>query len=689
MGKKQIAFEVGVSGIRVTRVTFHLVREKENTAMQNSILAIWLWGALSTMAIQGGFWSPVVPPRAHYRIECSFDANTAVLLGDETITFRNTTTRPMERLALSWRPGPKKTVKVIANGKEAALLISLGQVAENAPLLLQLSEPLRPGAEIELKIEFSNSYESEFGKERAQLWQNWYPQLWWGFGTQDDYAVRIRVPEGWGVVTSGTQDSKSGIWNGKDIRNFGVWIFDEKQYVAERAEVSNVQVAAVHTAAGAKCAQLILKTAVDVVRFYRERFGFYPQQSLTIIPGMNYPAGGYPVATALVAIHGEEQMEKKPEAHFRWITAHEIGHMYWSQSVMAEGKDDLDWLMLGLGIFADREYRRARGILPPVGNLPAGYVNGMKEGVDTTMDLSSEQEELIDWDFNNIVEHGKSSAMMDALESTIGTPVFDRAYRRCLREFHGRRMNWHDFERVCEEESGEDLGWFFESWVRTNQYTFYAISKQESKESGNGWRSETEVVSRGTRLERVPVVATFVDGSQQVQQTDRIAPVNLLVFESKAQLKDVKLDPENTLWMTDTDPPLSSPDLERKILRARLSGSGEEALRMLPRARELRLETWRPWVHLGLMLYDGRHTAESLECFQKAYQNMTDKDYQFLALAWQGLLLDLLGRREEAIEEYKAAQATGSQQVYRFDEYKLQIDQKWIEQRLQSPFRRE
>lgn len=656
--------------------------------MQNPIFGFVLWGWLGTLAVQSGFWSPVVPPRAQYRIDCAFDATSALLTGQETISFRNTTLRPIERLALEWGVGPKKTLTVIANGKPALLLLPPGQKEVNAPLLLQLPETLQPGEELVLKLEFQNSYESEFDKERGLLLQDWYPKLWWGFGTHDDYAVRMAVPQGWTVVTSGVRDAGSGAWNGSDIRDFAVAIFNEKHYAVEKAQAGDVQITVVHTAAGAKCAQLVLQTAVDVIGFYRQRFGFYPQRSLTIIPGMDYPAGGYPVATAMVAIHGEEQMEKKPEAHFRWITAHEIGHMYWSQHVLAEGEDDLDWLMIGLGIFADREYRRARNIMEPVGNLPARYVSGVKEGVDTTMDLTSEQEELIDWDFNNVVEHGKSSAMMDALESTIGVQVFDRSYRRCLREFHGRRMSWHDFEKVCEEESGEDLGWFFESWVRTNQYAFYRISGHDSTKTESGWRSEVEVVSKGTRLERVPVLAIFEDGSQQTQRTDRLAGVSLLSFESKSPLREVKLDPENTLWMLDSEPPLSAADLEMKLVRLKLTGSGEEALALLPRARELQLVSSRAWRRLGLMLYDGKHYAESLECFQKASQT-TDKDYKFMALVWQGHLLDLMGRRDAAIEAYKAAQATGSQEVFRHDQYKLRIDQSWVQQRLQTPFQRE
>jgi hypothetical protein len=88
--------------------------------------------------------------------------------------------------------------------------------------------------------------------------------------------------------------------------------------------------------------------------------------------------------------------------------------------------------MIGLGIYADREYRRARGITPPVGNLPANYPEGVAKGFDTSMDLTADELALTEWDYNNIVEHGKSSAMIDAPESIVGRETFDRAYKRWL-----------------------------------------------------------------------------------------------------------------------------------------------------------------------------------------------------------------------------------------------------------------
>lgn len=511
--------------------------------MRNSCVVFILLTVVNSLGAQSGFWTPVVPPRAHYSIECAFDTGTALLKGGETIVFRNTTMRSMDRLALDWSIGPETTVSAVANGIPAALMLPPDQNKTPAPLLLQLPQPLKPAAAVELRVEFSTVYKKDFDPVRGLLLYGWYPKLWWGFGTQDDYTVRMTVPPGWSLVTSGVFDPSSGLWTGKDIRNFAGMIFNETQYSVEHEKAGDVQVTVIHTAAGVKCAQLVLQTAVDVIGFYRGRFGFYPHKSLTIIPGQDFPSGGYAVGTAMVAIHGEEQMDKKPEAHFRWITAHEIGHMYWSQYVLGQGPYALDWLMIGLGVFADHEYRRARGIAEPIGNLPARYIDGMKEGVDTTMDLTPAQEELIEWDFNNIVEHGKSSAMIDALESTIGKVPFDRAYRRCLREYGGRRMNWHAFETVCEEESGEDLGWFFESWVRTNDYASYQLVNHDSTHTPVGWHSEVEVLSKGTRLQRVPVIATFTDGAQQTEYTDRLGEVSIMVFESKSPIKEVKLDP--------------------------------------------------------------------------------------------------------------------------------------------------
>ena len=98
---------------------------------------------------------------------------------------------------------------------------------------------------------------------------------------------------------------------GEGVRVFGLFI--GKGYQSAEADAGDVRVRAVFTPAGRPCAELLLRTAVDVIGFYRQQFGFYPQRSLTIVPGMDYPAGGYPAATGLAVIHGQEHLGERPE----------------------------------------------------------------------------------------------------------------------------------------------------------------------------------------------------------------------------------------------------------------------------------------------------------------------------------------------------------------------------------------
>ena len=346
------------------------------------------------------FWAPVVPPRAHYSVDVKFVPDPARLEGTETIRFRNDTRRPMGRIMLQWYGD---VLQVKANGVPAERSPGKYSVA-----LFDLPQDVRPGGEVTLAIDFGAPWKLD-AKKGSAITSYLSPHLWWGFGTLDGYEVRLHVPEGYAVATSGRYDARTGTYRAESARVFGLFI--GKGYESAEADAGDVHVRAVFTPAGRRCAELLVKTAVDVIGFYRQQFGFYPHPSLSIVPGMDFPAGGYPPATALVVIHGQERFSERPEAFWRWITAHEIGHMYWSNYVLAQGPNSLTWLLVGLGLHADRAYRRARDI-QGAGELEHGYVSGAKQGLDTTMDVTGEQEDAIQWDFNNIVEHGKSMAFV-------------------------------------------------------------------------------------------------------------------------------------------------------------------------------------------------------------------------------------------------------------------------------------
>ena len=86
-------------------------------------------------------------------------------------------------------------------------------------------------------------------------------------------------------------------------------------------------------------------------------------------------------------------------------------------------------------------------------------------------------------------------------------------------------------------------------------------------------------------------------------------------------------------------------------------------------------------IKLGLALYDAGNYQRALNVFQHL-----EGANPGVALVWQGQMLDLLGRRDEALAAYTKAAA---QQVnQRHDQYGLALDKQYIQQRIETPFKR-
>jgi hypothetical protein len=84
------------------------------------------------------------------------------------------------------------------------------------------------------------------------------------------------------------------------------------------------------------------------------------------------------------------------------------------------------------------------------------------------------------------------------------------------------------------------------------------------------------------------------------------------------------------------------------------------------------------------MLYDGRYYQESLE----AMTQLEKTDLRFVALVWQGHLLDLLGRRGEAVTRYEEALKLPGSPSMQHGQYNMTINKQWVEERLKTPFER-
>jgi hypothetical protein len=335
--------------------------------------------------------------------------------------------------------------------------------------------------------------------------------------------------------------------------------------------------------------------------------------------------------------------------------------------------------MIGMGIRMDQEYRRARGIGGGTGALEANYGTGVMKGRDTTMDITVEQLDAVEWDFNNVVKHGKSIAMLNALESAIGSEAFDSLYRRVLREYAGKQLGWRELQRLAELDSGQDLNWFFESWVRSSGSVFYRVAGSECTPADTGFDCTVRIERTGATRMPVTLAAQFQDGAEQRVRTDRLADSEELRFHANAPLRDVLLDPDRAVVMVDAPPTAQS--ATAKIRGLPWTGAGSAALDAYKQSRAVKIADTSANIRLTLVLYDGRYYQEALEVAKSL-----ETDARFASLVWQGHLLDLLGRRDEAIVAYRHALDVPGSPTVRHDQYDMVLDRAWVEERLKTPF---
>ncbi|MEW6456439.1 MAG: hypothetical protein AB1410_06995 [Acidobacteriota bacterium] len=630
---------------------------------------------------QNDYWVPTNPPKCHYVIDGRIDLEKGFIEGKEKIILKNDAKAALSVIALDWSISSDSSIEISVSDQNLPLLNPKKGSSVSAPLFYQLPKTLRSGAKVEIEVAFKQSFEfsslnTEFKTTR------FYPRLWWdGLPVHDSYSVKLDIPEGFALAISGRLNEKTGRYENEGARTLGIYL--GKNQKKESREVEGVLVTTLFTEKGARCAAVCMETAVDAIKFYKDWLGFYPFKFLYIIPGGKGRWGGYPFATGIVIIHGQETFkEGESLLWWQWITAHEIGHEYWGEWVLDPDKPA--WLWIGMGIFADTEYLIARKIDPERRTKwMSDYIQGISMYYDTTVDIPPARLSKIKYDHNNTIIHSKGFSIISALDSVIGRDTFERIYKKALKVYGGKRLSWQEFQRFCEVERGENLGWFFDQWVRSNNYLCYRIESEESRKEGAGYLSIIRVKRLGSMKMPVMVKAVFEDGTEQMKFTDRNLELSVLRLKSQAKLKKAILNPEKKIAMLENPLPEIS-DEAAELLS--LGWKAEESREVYLRVREESIENSDIWYRLGMYLYDGEDFPEAFDCFKRVNTLHSDGVTKFAALGWMGLLKDLLGEREQALIHYKEALKYDTGEPMGHYSLRINMDRKWLEERLKEPF---
>jgi len=285
-----------------------------------------------------------------------------------------------------------------------------------------------------------------------------------------------------------------------------------------------------------------LSIAEDVVRFYRDLYGFYPGTWLNIVAYDRGGGGGGPVGSNIVYVLKDK---------LDWGVAHEIGHEYWGWNWVT-GVPDTDpernWLCLGMGLWSDRQYIQARNIACPVySDMLDEYLDAARVGLNTKLEKPTEKDLQRRMREKDLL-HDKGYAIALMLEHLLGKDVLREIAKTTLERFAHRAIDAKDFQGVCEEMSGQKLDWFFHQWVYTSDSLDYAVVGARTTKAGSKDQIAVLVEAKGPARMPVDIALELTDGTVVQQHLPRSPrSEQRCIFASDKPWRRVVIDPDKYL----------------------------------------------------------------------------------------------------------------------------------------------
>ncbi len=197
-----------------------------------------------------------------------------------------------------------------------------------------------------------------------------------------------------------------------------------------------------------------------VLEFFSEHIGPYPYEKLAGVQAAGV-SGGMELASAI--FYGERSVSGRGVDS---LVAHEVAHQWFGDAVTERDWDDV-WLSEGFAtyfalLFLEHDVGRD------------AFVAGLKRSRETVFNIEKRNPRLAIIHDNladmrkvlNRLVYQKGGWTLHMLRGRLGTETFWAGIRDYYRRYRDGNVSTDDFRRVMEENSGQDLGWFFQQWLK-------------------------------------------------------------------------------------------------------------------------------------------------------------------------------------------------------------------------------
>ncbi len=263
--------------------------------------------------------------------------------------------------------------------------------------------------------------------------------------------------------------------------------------------------------------------AERALRFFDTHVGPYPYAKLANVQSKTRYGG---MENAGNIFYSERSV--RGDRSIEGLIAHEVAHQWFGDAVTERDWHHL-WLSEGFATYFTQlynEHTHGRGVRE----------RGMRSARDTVIgfhrrnpDQALIAEQLTDpSDMLNSNAYQKGAWVLHMLRRQVGDDAFWRGIRDYYREYrHGNALT-EDLQRVMEEASGQQLGWFFRQWAYTpghpvldGLWSYDAgsgrveVTLRQTQDPNGGFRFPLDIGIHLDSLEPPQIETVEVDGVEQ------------------------------------------------------------------------------------------------------------------------------------------------------------------------------
>ena len=491
--------------------------------------------------------------RVEYRININFDYEKHQFLGDQNLIYYNNSEDTITKVFFhlyfnAFQPGsmmdvrsrslpdPDRRVmhrisklnedeigfheikKIQQNGKD------LKYHEQGSILEVELIDPLLPDESTEFYMEYFSQVPVQIrrsGRNNKEgidySMAQWFPKIaeydrkgWHAhpyiarefYAPWGDFDVSISIDKNYIVAATGILESKvkeknNYIWNfkAKNVHDF-VWAADP-DYVHDilKVDSENLELHFYYLETNddmVKNWKRLQQDASKAFKFMNKIFGKYPYTKYSIIQGGD---GGmeYPMATLIT---GERSYPSLLS-----VTIHEALHS-WYQMLLGTNESYLAWMDEGFTSFAQNITQiylfndiYKLDLVNPLRRSYERYYNFIKTGLEEP--LSTHSDHFSTNQAYGVGSYTKGAMFLMQLGYIIGEDILFKALKRYYNEWKFKHPDEYDFIRIMEKESGMELDWYIDYWIKTTHTIDYSLEIKEE--------NENEILVSVNRIGKMPM----------------------------------------------------------------------------------------------------------------------------------------------------------------------------------------